>query len=66
MLGPHIFGGCFVARLHMAMSALQSFSWSALALDARYASTLAPVIFVFAFAFAIVLSEVAVPVDALE
>ena len=43
MLGPHIFGGCLVTRLHMAMMALQSFSCSGLALDARYSSTLAPV-----------------------
>ena len=43
MLGPHIFGCCFVTLLHMAMMALQSASCSGLALDARYASTLAPV-----------------------
>jgi hypothetical protein len=43
MLGPHIFGGCFVTRLHIAMIALQSATCSGLALDARYASTLAPV-----------------------
>jgi hypothetical protein len=34
---------CLVTRLHMAMMALQSASCSGLALDARYASTLAPV-----------------------
>src|SRR5215210_7614926 len=43
MLGPHIFGPCFVTLLQMAMMALQSASCSGLALDARYASTLAPV-----------------------
>ena len=47
MLGPHIFGGCFVTRLHMAMMALQSANCSGLARDARYASTLAPVGLVF-------------------
>jgi hypothetical protein len=47
MLGPHIFGWCFVMRLHMAMMALQSFSCSGLALDARYSLTLAPVGLVF-------------------
>ena len=43
MLGPHILGGCFVTRLQMAMMALQSVNCLALALDARYASTLASV-----------------------
>src|SRR5687767_13144921 len=43
MLGPHIFGCCFVTRLQMAMMALQSASCSGLALEARYSSTLAPV-----------------------
>src|SRR5687767_15861874 len=43
MLGPHIFGCCFASRLQMAMMALQSASCSGLALNARYASTLAPV-----------------------
>lgn len=43
MLGPHILGCCFVTLLHMAMMALQSASCPGLALDARYAATLARV-----------------------
>jgi hypothetical protein len=38
-----MYGFSFVTRLHMAMMALQSVSCWGLALDERYASTLAPV-----------------------
>ena len=50
MLGPHIVGRCFVTRPHMAMTARQSANCSALALAARYASTLAPVGLVWVYA----------------
>src|SRR5690606_10194326 len=57
MLGPHMYAGCPVRRLHMAMRVLQSANCSGLALDARYALTLSPVGLVLLSAIGLSLHE---------